>query len=252
MHTSDFLLERVVHQVLKGGPTTSLLPESTSLDPAHFIADILWPAMECIHQLHEDGTTTARIVNTATRALRSLLESAARRLDRQPPNHRSAFIFTAPGESSDLGAHMFATLAESHGFRVFFAGAGLSLEELTFSIGQLSPDILVMHGALPASAPRAAELLCQLRRIRIWPSAQLVLTGALAKSLPHPAADLLSPHPIETLELMSLWPNYRHTPNPPNSPLQMLEGTTESPKLSTETIRQMIRHHFQKHPHHPN
>ncbi|MGN6371139.1 MAG: cobalamin B12-binding domain-containing protein [Phycisphaerae bacterium] len=251
MQTSDFLLERVIHHVLKGDPHPSLLPDAAALDPAHFIADILWPASECILQLHADGATTARVLNTASRALRSLLESAAQRLDRQPPNHRSAVIFTAPGESSDLGAHLLATLAESHGFRVFFAGANLSLEELAFSIGQLAPDTLLMHGALQSSAPRAADLLRQLRHIRVWPSTQLAVAGALASALSHPAADLLSPHPIELLELLSLWPDYRHTPDA-LPPLQMPPGATESLTISTDTIRQMIRHHFSKHPHHPN
>ncbi len=252
MQTSDFLLERVLHHVLKGDPHASLLPEAASLDPALFIADILWPATECIHQLHADGTTTARILNTASRALRSLLESTARRLDRHPSNHHSLFIFTTPGESSDLGAHILATLAESHGFRVFFAGANLSLEELTFSIGQHSPDTLLLHGTLPSSAPRAADLLHQLRRIRIWPATQLVVSGPLANANAKLPADLLSAHPLETLELLSLWPHYRHIPGTPNVSLQMPEATTETLKISTETIRQMIRHHFQKHPHHPN
>jgi len=256
-HTSDFLLERVVHQVLKGHLNPELVREAASSGPeaASFIADILWPAMECVQQLHQDGSTTSRILNTALRSLRSLLESAALRLDRHASNGRSAFIFTAPGESVDLGAHMFATLAEAHGWRVFFAGAGLTLEELTFSIGQLGPDILVMHGSLPDSATRAAEMIRQLQCIRIWPSAQIVLTGAIASSTGQLDADLIGKHPIETLELMALWPEYRRSPTSPPTPdpgLQMLEGSAGDLMISADLVREMMRRHFGKRGDHPN
>jgi methanogenic corrinoid protein MtbC1 len=256
-YTSDFLLERVVHQVLKGDLDPALVREATTggFEATAFIADILWPAMECVQQLHQDGSTTSRILNTALRSLRSLLESAALRLDRHPQNGRSAFIFTAPDESADLGAHMFATLAEAHGWRVFFAGAGLTLEELTFSIGQLGPDILVIHGSLAASAGRAAEMIRQLRRIRIWPSAQIVLAGTIAASSDQIEADLSGKHPLEALELMALWPEFRRSPSFPTTPgnsLQMLQGSAANPMISADMIREMMRRHFGKRGDHPN
>ncbi len=249
---TEFLLERVVHHSLKADPRSGREAIAEALtggaSAESLLVEVLWPAMECAERLREDATIPLRVYNGAVRSLRALLETVERRLSRDPSNGRSVFVFTVPGESSDLGADMIATLAESRGWLVFFAGAGLSLEEVTFSMGRLEPDVMLMHGNFARSGREIRRMSRDLRRAGVRPSTQLVVAGGMAeRGNLQWSVDLVGRAPMETLELMALWPDYRAKPDASSCEEQGLtfpQGRADQAGLDPEMIRRMILRHL--------
>lgn len=251
---TDFLLERFVHLILKADTSAarSLLQqaEQAGQSPKDIFTDILWPALECAHQLHHDGSFPPRLYNPALRAMSTLIDQLAPRLSRQPQNNRSLFIISALAEQEELGAHLTATLAESFGWTTYFGGANLSLEEITFSIGQLNPDVLLLHSGFAVSHQNSdqmdavAILLKKLHHIRIWPKIQIAVLGP-TPAVPH-AADLIASDPLAIFELIALCPEYRTDPLP-RAPLQFL-GNAPKIHLNPDAIAALHRAHPHKLP----
>jgi methanogenic corrinoid protein MtbC1 len=255
--TGEFLLERFVHYVLCDDPLPGRQLIASALangeDPFELLTHVLWPAAECLQQLKKDGLIATRLFNAAQRALASLIHQLAAQLPREPqeprgPEATAAYapsisagisprgrllILSAPGEFSDLGAQLLAALAESRGFDVLFAGAGVTSQELTFALLQLQPDALLIHGSLDSSRLSTRTLLEHLQRSRLRPQLQVAAVGAIAdpQSDGHDlGADLVSRHPMEILEMLALCPDYRspgYDPHPAQS-LEMLVGATLS------------------------
>jgi methanogenic corrinoid protein MtbC1 len=261
----EHVLEQLVHYVLSDDAAAGRALVHAALaagaDPQRLLADVLWPAAECVHQLCHDRLISPRVFNTATRALATLAACAAARLPACPPAAGGArprvLIAAAPGERTDLGAHLLATLAEGYGMGVLFAGANLSTEDLTVAVLRLQPDAVLLHGSLPASAPATAALLRHLRRARLWPDAQLAVVGGVvaAGSTAAPGgaaaheplgADLESAHPVEILELLALCPEYRAPDSAPtsSSALHLLPGATPTVGLDPAALHDFLCRHF--------
>ncbi len=271
-YSAEFLLERFVHHVLQGEarPCNALINEALAWKvPAEsLLLEILWPTLECAQRLKADGTIAGRTYNTAIRTLGgmlALLEPHLEQAGLDCATGRSIMVLTAPGECEELGAHITATLAEAHGWTVFFAGAGLTREEISFSIGQLNPDVLLIHGSFTTSVPQTRQLIEQLQKIRIWPRIQIAVTGGISESTTgrNPLdADIRGRDPVETLELLTLCPEYRATPqvrHPPKhagasgKPLELpCESVVETLTISTELIRKIMSQHFRTLLQHPN
>lgn len=250
----DFLLERFVHQILSDDPAgvRHLLAQALRAagDPQWLMAEILWPAAECLAQLRHDRLVSLRTFNQATRSL----TLAAGHLDAHLPAADSArrrlLILTASGEPGDLGAHLLSILAEAAGFATLFAGAGLSAADAVFALAHLQPDALVIHGSLPSSLPAAQSLVAHLQACRWWPQVQIACVGAMlgtAEGLTQ-AGDLSSHHPVEILELLSLCPDHRTVPGlTAPSALHMPADTT--PAIHAQAIDDLLRHYFPPRPH---
>lgn len=263
--TPEFLLERFVHQTLQGEQrsTGALLERALAARvPAEaLLLEILWPTVECVQQLRQDGTVGVRTYNAAVRTLRSMLDMLAGWLPREsgdPQGGRSLMIVTAPGESEELGAHVVATLAESHGWRVHFGGAGLPVEEITFALGQLSADVVVIQATFAEAAARVRKLIERLQRVRIWPRAQVAVVGGVVAESSGKAtlgADVMARDPVELLELLALCPEYRATPlgqsrktaRGAGKALELpVSAALESLSISTEVMRKVMAQHFRR------
>jgi methanogenic corrinoid protein MtbC1 len=216
--TSDHLLERVVHHLLKGDSleTRALIHDALQrgMDPFALFDEVLWPAAECTQQLRHSGLVTPRVFNHATRLLINLTSGLLPAVSSKPMTRR-VFIISAPGEPSDTGAQLLASLAEARGFTALFAGARLTVEEICFAMPRLEVDAILMHGSVPESLRHAEKQIQELRTRGIWPDVQIAVAGALLRSDEEArGADLSACGPDEILELLMLCPDHRGKKSP--------------------------------------
>jgi len=249
----DFLLERFVHQMLRDDPSgvRRMLAEAVraGCDPTWLLAEILWPAAECLAQLRHDRLVGLRAFNQATRSLVQAAGHLDARLPAAGPIGRRVLILTAPGEPGDLGAYVLSILAEAAGVAALFAGAGLNATDVLFALSHLQPDALVIHGSLPVSLPAAETLVAQVQASRWWPQVQIACVGAMLNR-PEGLAqrgDLSSHHPVELLELLALCPDHRAVPGLEAPGLSMPPGAT--PSVHAQAIDDLLRHYFPPRPH---
>lgn len=252
--TPEYVLERLVHHVLReeGAAARSLVAAALEMHamPERFLAEVLFPAVECMHQLRHDGLISGRVFNAAARVLVRLTQQVEERLnasgdeaeegeDGRPGEGeagRRMLVLSAPGERTDLGAQVVAALAGERGFEVLFAGAHLSAEELLVACSRLQPEVLLVHGSLAASRPEAEALVQRLRRAGLWPGMQIAAAGTLAAQ-EGIGADISAADPMEVLELLALCPGYRAADQ---VTLRMLEGSSTFRGVDASVVRQFL------------
>jgi methanogenic corrinoid protein MtbC1 len=177
--------------------------------------ELIWPAMETVQDLYAAGLVSQHRFNAAFRLLDKVMTRALEGIAPVAPIARSAMIFTIPGEREEFGACLLSRLAELHGWTVYFAGGNLTVEEVMFAIGRLTPDALVIHAGLSGGENGVAELIKKLQRVGVWPAAQVTVCGRAVeglRSMPGIQADILARTPVELLELMQLCPDHRWNP----------------------------------------
>ncbi len=241
-------LERFVYHTLQGegGDCGGIVAEAVNLGVSseECVLEILWPTMECIQNLRRDGSITVRTFNSAIRTLVQILQFLVPRIHsitNKVIQGRVMLVITAPCEFDGLGAHIVAALGEGLGWRVHFAGAGLSMEEVAHSIGLLKPEVLAIHGHFVESALALQELLDHLHKVRHRPGLQVAVCGGVTQCAALDA-DLVGRDPVEVLELLALCPNYRSTQSLEKK--KSLELMRESIGVSNEVIRKVMATHF--------
>lgn len=214
-NSAEFMLDLFVYEVLRGNRDAGrgLVEQALARDPAGVVmAEIVWPTLECVQHLRQSESIAARVYNSAVGMLYSISEMVAARMDAGRDNGRSMLICTAPGEREELGAAITALVAEGCGWRVQFGGSGLSFEEITYAIGRLNPDVLVLHGAEKQKRDVAGveALLKRLHALGVWPGVQLAVCGAVIGTAGgRNGADVAARQPVELMELLALCPEYR-------------------------------------------
>jgi methanogenic corrinoid protein MtbC1 len=209
----EYLLERIAHHVLGGNSRQAhlLMGEArrAGAPAAALIAEVVFPTIECVQQLRHEGGMTARAANGAARTLTGLLHGLVAEAPREPALDRTVLVLAGPGHRDELGASAAAALAEVYGFEVFFAGGGLSMEEVAFAAGQLMPEVLLIHAGLPAEREAVRGLVKRCQEVGLWPRSQIAVTGAAVTEKDGMGADVASSTPLAALELLALCPEYR-------------------------------------------
>ena len=177
---------------------------------------LLWPALTCVEKLHVEGCLTRSVYNAALHTIEILAHHILSQLPLVEAGEgeagRSMLVASGLGEKEEMGAKITAGLAEAKGWRVHFGGAGLSDEELTFALGRLSPEVLVLHVGAGTALGMTRQLIGRLHRVKIWPVVQIGVVGA---GVEHPScagalgADLAGRDPVELLEMLELCPEKR-------------------------------------------
>jgi len=219
--------------------------------PQWLMAEILWPAAECLAQLRRDRLISLRAFNQAAHAVTRIAGHLDAAIAPAPSRQRRLLVVSAPGEPGDLGANLFSLLADACGFTALFAGAGLQRTDIAFAIAHLEPDALIIHGSLPSSLPATQRLITDLQASSLWPQIQIACLGAMVGTEGRitNAGDISSHHPLELLELLALCPDHRALPgitppdlNAPANTLQFPAGTT--PTLHVQAIDDLLRQLF--------
>ncbi len=209
----EYLLERIAHHVLGGNARQAhqLMAEArqAGAPAAALIAEVLFPTIECMQQLRHERGMTARAANAAARALTGLLHGLVAEAAREPALDRTVLVLAGPGHTDELGASALAALAEVYGFGVFFAGGGLSMEEVAFAAGQLMPEVVLIHAGLPAEREAVRTMVSRCQAVGLWPRSQIAVTGAAVTEKDGLGADIAASTPLAALEIMALCPEYR-------------------------------------------
>ncbi len=240
----EYLLERIAHHVLGGSSRQAhqLITEAREAGaPATLlIAEVLFPTIECLQQLKHDRSVTVRGANMAARSLTGLLHSLAGEAEKSPLLDRTVLVMAGPHHTDELGASALAALAEVYGFTVFFAGAGLSMEEVAFAAGQLMPDVLLVHAGLPAERQAVRLMVARCQEVGLWPRSQIALTGAAVTENDGLGADIAAAGPLSALELLALCPEHRGQRQGIQQAVMPLAGSDDAVALAPEVVQAFL------------
>ena len=209
-------LDPFIDHVVRGHTASAIAALGATDSPARCdwaCNEMIWPALEVVQDLAAARQLPRATYNAAIKVLSAAADRALRDAPANSVHGRSVLVLTVPGEHEELGAALIARLAETHGWSVHFAGAGVSHEEIMFALGRLTPEAVMVHGGLRDSAPAMTLLVNQFQRVGVWPITQIAACGRGVERLPSNGKsaqpDLIGRTPIELLELMQLCPDYR-------------------------------------------
>ncbi len=147
--------------------------------PRSLYRDLLWPAMEQIEQLYREDRINTAAEHMATRINRCLADQVQQQLTIAPAKNKRILICCAEPETQELGGQMCADLFESEGWEVCFVGGGVPNDEVLALVGQLRPDILLIHGMTPQGVPGVRGLIDLIRDVGVNPTMNILVTGGV-------------------------------------------------------------------------
>ncbi len=125
-------------------------------DSRAIICDILLPAQVEIGRLwHLNQLSVAEehLISTTTERTMAV---AVERSERAPPNGRSVLAATMPADHHDLGLRAVTYLMELAGWRVYYLGADVPVDDLVTAVGYFGVDVAML----------SASMSIQLRQLR--------------------------------------------------------------------------------------
>ena len=186
-------------------------------DSAKILTRLFWPVLQQIQSLYRADQISRLAHNYATRLMWSLTNQMQLRLEQRDRRDKRVLVVSGAEQSEELAAQIVADLLEADGYEMFYAGGGITNDEIVAQIGQIDVDILVVFGAIPATVSATRQLIDRLHDIGVCPNLQIVVGGGvfnradeLAKEI---GADLWAKDPAEIVSLMSDMPNRRMRPS---------------------------------------
>lgn len=206
--SQEVLIERFIEVLISGDRQAArqIVDECLSADaPAEAIIEkLFWPTLEQIDRMHRQDQLSNICYNFATRMLRMLADQMQMRLQSRDIADRSLLICCGPNEGNELACQMAVDMLEASGFKVFFAGGGIAIDEIKAQVGTLGPDALVMFSSAPADLPPIRELIDYLHDTGVAPQLQIVVGGGVfnrAEGLAEEiGADLWAATPAELVQ----------------------------------------------------
>ncbi len=181
--SSASIMERYITPLLAGDRVECrrLVREQVEAveNPTEVYHELLWPAMERVEKLYRSDRINAASESMATRINRSIADQLQLELLACPPNGKRILITSAPCESEELGAQMYADLFEARGWDVYFVGGGIPNDEILSLAGQLRPDILLVFGTKPQGVPAVRQLVDLIREIGVNPTMNIMVSGGV-------------------------------------------------------------------------
>lgn len=178
---------------------------------------LIWPTLQHIQHLYRADQISALAHNFSTRLMRSLADQLQLRLETRPRRDERLFVVSGAEQSEELAAQIVSDLLEADGYEVFYAGGGITNDEIVAQIGQIKVDILVVFGAVPATVPVTRLLIDRLHDLGVCPNLQVVVGGGvfnradgLAEEI---GADLWADDPEQLVEAVKDNPNQRMVPS---------------------------------------
>ena len=176
-------LERYLDSLLKGDRTASRAVIEENLHtgvPANSIyMEIIWPIMVEIDRLYRENRIDSAQLALATRINRTIVDQLQNKLPRKALKSKKIVICSASSEQAELGAQITADLFESDGWEVKFLGDGVNNDDILSYMHSYSPDILLIYGVIPQSAPSVRLLIDKIKKIHAFPDMKVMLSGGI-------------------------------------------------------------------------
>ena len=175
------------------------------------LTHIITPAAEQIERLYREDRISKITEHIATRINRMIANQLQRVLRNNPRNGRRLVLLCGDDERSELGAQIMADLFEAQGWSVWFVGGGVANDEILKFVGQIDPDLLMVHSSLPPEVPNVRKLITMIREVGICKDMQVMVCGGIYNRAEDLAdeikADLFAHDPTEALCLVERSPN---------------------------------------------
>lgn len=92
-------------------------------------------------------------------------------------------VATAPRELHAIGAKTITKLLEFYGFKAYYLGADLSMEEIAGAVAETAPDVLVLSVTLEVHLVELQELIRHLRSDAVGFRGSIALGGNALRHL---------------------------------------------------------------------
>ena len=177
------VLERYLDVLLKGDRIACRAVIEEALQsgiPANSVyMDVIWPIMLEIDNLYQQERINSVQRALATRINRTIIDQLQNKLPRKPRKFKKIVVCSAAIDQAELGAQMTADLFESDGWEVRFLGGGVNNDDILSFTHSYNPDILLIYGVCPKSAPDVRKLIIVIREINAWPDMRIMLSGGV-------------------------------------------------------------------------
>lgn len=175
------------------------------------LTQIIWPAMEQIEKLYRKDRISKITEHIATRINRMIADQFQRVLRKNPQSGRRIVVVCGDDHRPELGGQIMADLFEAQGWSVWFIGGGVANDEILKFVGQIDPDILMVHSSLPPEVPNVRRLIQMIREVGVCEDMQVMVCGGIynrAEDLAEEIkADLFAHDPKEALCLVERNPH---------------------------------------------
>ena len=174
---------------------------------------MFWPTLQQIQELYRSDQISDLAHNYATRLMRSLASQLQPRLEQKDRRHMRVLTISGAEQSEELAAQIVADLLEANGYEVFYAGGGITNDEIVAQIGHLKVNLLVVFGVVAATVPQTRLLIDRLHDIGVCPDLQVVVGGGVfnrAEGLAEEiGADLWASDPEQVVKVIIEEPDRR-------------------------------------------
>ena len=163
------------------------------------LREVVLPYLYMLGEDWERGQTDVAQEHFASNLIRGRLFSLARGWGngRGP----TALLACAPGEEHDLPLLAFGIVLHRNGWRIAYLGANTPVEDLTRTVADLQPDLVVLSAVTPERINTVQEDLARLARIAPLALAGAGATPASARAV---GAQLFDEDPVTAAEHLLL------------------------------------------------
>ncbi len=176
-------LERYLQRLLTGDrPACRSVIEETlqSGVPANNVyMDVIWPIMVEIDKLYGQDKIDSAQQAFATRINHTIVDQLQNKLPRKPLKSKKVVICCSANQQAELGGQMITDLFESDGWEARFLGGDVSNDDILAFVHDFHPDILLLYGIGPKTAPHVRKLIDTIRVVNAWPDIKIMLSGGV-------------------------------------------------------------------------
>ncbi len=202
----------------------SLIEEAVDagIDGRTIYHDVIWSAMQQVETLYRADRINRAVEHMATRVNRCVADRLQAALVPKELNGKKILVACADDENQELGGQVLSDLFEGDGWVVNFVGGGVANDEILMLVGQIQPDILLVHGSKPQGVPEVRKLIDLVRDVGPHPTMNVMISGGVfnrAEGLwEEIQADLFAPTARESLEVAAKAEPRVPTPRVPGAP----------------------------------
>ncbi len=187
------------------------------IDPEALLTELIWPTVQQVQELFRSDQISRLAHNYATRLLRAVADQLQPHLPQTEPQNRRMLVISGAEQSEELAAQIVADLLEARGFEVYYAGGGISNDEVVAQVGELEINVLVVFGAVASTVPQTRLLIDRLHDIGVCPDLQIVVGGGVfnrAEGLAEEiGSDVWANDPAQIVDTICERPTQRMSPS---------------------------------------
>lgn len=150
------------------------------LAPIDIISKIILPVMKEIGRRWFAAEIGVAQEHAASEIARKLIISLGSEFAPMEPSGKTALVSCVPGEEHDLGVMALSIFMEAGGWKVFYPGRSMPIQELTYAVKKFSPDVVFLSLTMLSRLYAAISTAVEIKKIR--PKTRVILGGNAARA----------------------------------------------------------------------